>query len=129
MPAPPANPVTAAHADAFRLYVEHWRHTLGLEDWRIAVPLKRTRRRLVQAECSTLDLEQRLAVIQLGVHFWGTPVTEQSLYELAFHEVTHVWLHELTQVAKAGDADAIHSQQHRLINVLERLLAADVTHG
>jgi hypothetical protein len=123
MAKPPANPVSQEAADKFAAYVSNWREVLSMGDWRIAVSEKRATRK-VMAEVVKFDLEQRSATIRLGKDFSNTPVTDHNLNETALHEVLHIFLHELITVAQADgvEADTLSSAEHRVINVLEKLL-------
>jgi hypothetical protein len=123
MAKPPANPVSQEAADKFAAYVSNWREVLSMGDWRIAVSEKRATRK-VMAEVVKFDLEQRSATIRLGKDFSNTPVTDHNLNETALHEVLHIFLHELITVAQADgvDPDTLSSAEHRVINVLEKLL-------
>lgn len=119
----PSNPVSDEDAAKFTAYVATWREILSLGDWRVGVSEKRSPRR-VMAEVTRIDLEQRLATIKLGRDFHGTKVTDASLKETALHEILHVFLGELILTAiEQGEANAqVGSAEHRVINVLERLL-------
>lgn len=119
---PTKNVVTKQHADQFAAAVAFWADVLGLSDWRIVVSEQRSRRK-VMAEVIG-DFEQRSATIRLGKDFHYTPVTERTLSETALHECLHVFLHELIAFAQADSAqEDIDSAEHRVINVLERLLS------
>lgn len=119
----PPNPVSKEAADKFSAYVSNWREVLSLGDWRIAVSEKRATRK-VMAEVFKFDLEQRSATIRLGKDFHLTPVTDHNLNETALHEVLHIFLHELITVAQTEgvDPDTLSSAEHRVVNVLEKLL-------
>jgi hypothetical protein len=121
---PPANPVSAEAAAKFADYVATWREVLSLGDWRIGVHAKPSSRK-VMAEVVKFDLEQRMATIKLGKDFGGTQVNDHTLKETALHEVLHVFLYELVKVAmdEGEPNDKVGSAEHRVINVLERLLA------
>jgi hypothetical protein len=118
------NPVNDEAAAKFAAYVTTWQDILSLGDWRIAVSEKRAARK-VMAEVYKYDLEQRSATIRLGRDFGGTQVTDASLKETALHEVLHVFLLELvmTSIEEGEPTDRVGSAEHRVINVLERLLA------
>jgi hypothetical protein len=120
---PPAKcVVTEQHAEEFRACVVFWADVLGLGDWRIAVSDQRSRRK-VMAEV-VCDLEQRSATMRLGNDFGRTPVTERSLSDTALHECLHILLHELIQFARDDDKqEDIDSAEHRVINILERVLS------
>jgi hypothetical protein len=123
MAKPPANPVSEEAAGKFAAYVSTWREVLSLGDWRIAVSEKRSSRK-VMAEVVKFDLEQRSATIRLGKDFGAVPVTDENLKETALHEVLHVFLYELvmTAIEEGEDTNKVGSAEHRVINVLERLL-------
>jgi hypothetical protein len=120
----PTNPVSEEAAAKFTAYVATWREILSLGDWRVGVSERRSSKR-VMAEVSRFDLEQRLATIKLGKDFGGTKVTDDTLKETALHEMLHVFLFELvmTAIEEGEPNDKVGSAEHRVINVLERLLA------
>lgn len=117
------HPVTPEDAGKFAAYVATWKEVLSLGDWRIAVSEKRSPRK-VMAEVFKFDLEQRSATIRLGKDFGATQVNEETLKETALHEVLHIFLYELvaTAMEEGEDSDKVGSAEHRVINVLERLL-------
>jgi hypothetical protein len=117
------NPVPPEAAEEFAGHVENWREALCLMDWRVNVSPVRAGK--VMAQVHKADLEQRMATIRLGKDFGTTPVNEKSLNETALHEMLHVFLHELIETARVPeqDLDVIRSAEHRVINVLERLLS------
>jgi ABC-type uncharacterized transport system involved in gliding motility auxiliary subunit len=119
------NPVTPEDAALFSERIRHWQHVLGLHDWRIVVADKRSTRRRVMAEVFKIDLEQRTANIKLGSDWGAEAVTPQSIDELALHEVLHVFLHEfkVTCQVPEQDEDTLLSAEHRVVNILEQLLA------
>lgn len=122
-PKPPKCIVTHLHHQQFDACVVYWADVLGLSDWRITVSEIRSTR-AVMAEVYKIDLEQRSATIRIGEHFAHNPVTERALSELALHEVLHIFLHETIQFAQSGGLQAdIDSAEHRIINVLERVLS------
>jgi hypothetical protein len=119
----PENPVTTEHAQKFAAAVVFWADVLGLGDWRITVSEKRSPRK-VMAEVFKFDLEQRSASIRLGKDFGPQSVTERSLSDTALHECLHIFLHELITFAQAdGAPEDIDSAEHRVVNVLERVLS------
>jgi hypothetical protein len=101
-----------------------WQAELNLADWRI-VP-RRGRAKGVMADV-TRELEHRLAGYRLGDTFGNVPVTAHALESTALHEVLHVLLHELVELAKdpVTSEAALMSAEHRVINVLERKLLPD----
>lgn len=122
-PALPKCVVTEEHARQFASCVIFWADVLGLTDWRIAVSEIRANRR-VMAEIYKFDLEQRSATIRLGRDFHYTPVNERSLSDTALHECLHIFLYELLQFARENNVEEdIASAEHRVINVLERVLS------
>lgn len=115
--------VTPEHVRKFAHYVAAWCEMLSLGDWRIQVSEKVAQRK-VMAEVFKTDLEQRLAAIRLCKDWGESGPTDKALNETALHEVLHVFLHELIETAKRNpDVDTLRSVEHRVINVLERLLS------
>lgn len=117
------NPVSAEHAQKFAGYVQNWCEALSLGDWRVVVNEKRANRK-VMAEVFKFDLEQRSASVRLGKDWGAQEVSDHELNKTALHEVLHVFLYELIETAKLDpEPDTLSSIEHRVINVLERMLA------
>lgn len=116
------NPVTPEDGDKFTAYMLKWQRLLNLDDWRIVRSAQAAKGSM--AEVTKRNLGQRLAVYKLGVDFGATPVTERSLEETAVHELLHVFFFEMLEFAKdpTTTAETLEGLEHRLINVLERLL-------
>lgn len=123
------NEVTPADADQFEAYVQKWQRLLNLDDWRISRSLKRPKG--VMAQVSKMNLEQRLAVYQIGLNFGAEPVTPHALESTAVHELLHIMLCELIETSKTADPqhDTLRSVEHRIINTLERLLVPENKNG
>jgi hypothetical protein len=113
------NPVGDAHLAAFRRYIIIWQAKLNLQDWRIIESKARSKS---MAEV-TRELAPRLARWKLGTHFGQEPVTSYTLEATALHELLHILLKELIEVARSDHcAEDIESAEHRVINTLEKLL-------
>lgn len=114
------NPPSAEQALMFDGYVKKWQEKLSLCDWRIergTLPCKKA--------MATIEFNDpaRLAVYRLG-DFGAETINEESLERTALHELLHVVLHDL--LAAAADSrssnEQIEAAEHRVINLLERLL-------
>lgn len=116
---PPRAPVSADDRETFRLYLMQWQERLGLTDWRFN--LQTTPAPKGTMANVTNHYRARLANIQLGTDFGGTPVSPESLESTALHEALHTFLHEITH-AGIEDAETLDSAEHRVIHVLESLL-------
>lgn len=117
---PHQNPVTEADADKFQAYMEFWQDKLGMMDWRI---IRSTKRSTNMAEVHKRDVEARLACYRIGAHFGTDPVNDYTLESTAVHEMLHIFLTELIELAKSGvDAKQLMSAEHRVVHTLERLL-------
>ncbi len=118
----PPNPVTPQGRDAFALYVRKWGDALNLNDWRIELSPKPANRANM-AEVSSMDLRARLATYRVGSDFGSTPVTDQSIEEIACHEMWHVRLHELMEICRnpAATDDQISSAEHSVIHAAVRI--------
>ena len=116
------NTVTPADADAFEQYVLKWQARLNLNDWRIVRSPQRAKGAM--AEVHKRQLADRLACYRIGVDWKSTEVNATTLEQTAVHELLHVFFFELIELAKdpATHPDTLTSAEHRVINVLERLL-------
>lgn len=121
-----SNIPTPEDARFFALCVKKWQEILNLNDWRIEKGLKPAKQAMASVE---FNEAARLATYRLG-DFGAEKIDQQSLDSTALHEVLHVFLHDLMTVAqdpKSSDEE-IEKQEHRVINLLERLLSKD-SHG
>lgn len=109
----------------FERYIRAWQVRLGLQDWRIVMSPKPARGSM--AEMDKWDWAQRQVSCRFGNNWKATPVTPHSLEQTAVHELLHVLLYELIEVAKntSGSPDDLMAAQHRVINVLEGLLVPE----
>jgi hypothetical protein len=119
--------VTPADAIRFDGHIKAWQVKLGLQGWRIVLSPRPTKTSM--AEVAKFDLPQLQAVIRLGSNWKSQPVTDNLLEQTAVHELLHVLLHELVEIAqgKAVTHDDLMTAQHRIINVLEPLLVPEPT--
>jgi hypothetical protein len=69
------------------------------------------------------DSQARLGSYQLG-DFGSTTVNSESLSMTALHECLHVFLFDLISTAqdRAATPEQLDAAEHRVINVLERVL-------
>lgn len=114
------NKPTAEEAQLFDSYMQHWQDVLNLRDWRIERGIRPERHAMASVQC---DAGARLAVYRLG-HFGATKITPESLSTTALHECLHVFLFDLVATAQDRSAtpEQLEAVEHRVINVLERLL-------
>ena len=103
----------------FDAYVRKWQDVLSLKDWRV----ERSNRAAPKGAmaCVEFDDEARLVTYRLG-DFGNAPITSKVLEETAIHELLHVRFKDLIAAASSRDDDMLESQEHRVINVFERLL-------
>lgn len=105
----------------FDKYVAFWQGVLNLKDWRLERGKKPAQAgAMAEVEC---NLNARLAVYRLG-DWEGEEITAASLSRTALHEVLHVFLFDLIDAARdpRSSDDQLAACEHRLINVLERVL-------
>jgi hypothetical protein len=107
-------------AKQFDEFVRHWQQLLNLQDWRIEKGIKPARGAMASVEC---DSPARLAIYRLG-DFGAEAITPSSLSHTALHEVLHIFLYELIAAAQDQKTtpEQLESAEHRVINVLERVL-------
>ena len=114
---------TPEHAELFAQSVRKWQQVLSLGDWRIEKGMKPAKAAMASVE---FNQTARLATYRLG-DFGAEKITPDSLDKTALHELLHVFLYDLMCVAtdpKSSDED-IEMQEHRVINLLEKLLSKD----
>lgn len=106
----------------FDRYVNKWQSFLSLGDWRVERGVKPAKNAMASVE---FDLPARLATYRIG-DFGAEAITPESLSKTALHEVLHIFLHDLIAVASDNRAtdEQLESAEHRVINVLERVLYA-----
>jgi len=114
---------TPEDAKLFAQSVRKWQQILSLGDWRIEKGSKPAKAAMASVEFNT---SARLATYRLG-DFGSEKITPESLDQTALHELLHVFLHDLMTVAQDAKSsqDEIEMQEHRVINLLEKLLSKD----
>ena len=107
----------------FAQSVKKWQQVLSLGDWRIEKGMKPAKAAMASVEFNDIA---RLATYRLG-DFGAEKITPDSLDKTALHELLHVFLHDLITVAQdpKSSQDEIEMQEHRVINLLEKLLSKD----
>lgn len=119
-----ANPVSPDDAKVFDAFVLKWQGRLNLTDWRIERGRKPAKGAMASVE---FDPPARLATYKLG-DFGAEQINAQSLEKTAVHELLHVFLHDLIATAqdRGASPEALEGAEHRVINVLEKLLTEDL---
>ena len=114
---------TTEDAKLFAQSVKKWQQVLSLGDWRIEKGTKPAKSAMASVEFNTAA---RLATYRLG-DFGAEKITPDSLDQTALHELLHVFLHDLMTVAQdpKSSQDEVEMQEHRVINLLEKLLSKD----
>lgn len=118
-----SNIPTPEDAQIFAQSVKKWQQVLSLGDWRIEKGIKPAKAAMASVEFTPAA---RLAVYRLG-DFGAEKITPESIDQTALHELLHVFLHDLMTVAQdpKSSQDEIEMQEHRVINLLEKLLSKD----
>ena len=118
-----SNIPTPEHAELFAQSVKKSQQVLSLGDWRIEKAIKPAKAAMASVEFTPAA---RLAVYRLG-DFGAEKITPDSLDRTALHELLHVFLHDLMTVAQdpKSSQDEVEMQEHRVINLLEKLLSKD----
>lgn len=115
MTAPKQNELTPEDCEAFDGFVAKWQKILNLSDWRIERSGKRAAKNMAEV---TFDNGARMATYRVGLSFGAAEVTPASLEATALHELLHILLHDMLEAEPA----ALEGAEHRVINVLEKLL-------
>lgn len=115
------NTPSADQALFFDQAVARWQQLLHLGDWRIERGQRPAKNAMASVE---FNEGARLATYRLG-DWGGEQITEASLDATALHECLHILLHDLIAVAqdKSAEPEALEAAEHRVINVLERVLS------
>lgn len=123
----PANRPNAEQSKLFDEYVAKWQAILSLGDWRI----ERVKNRTARGSMAMVEFDngQHLASYKLG-DFGSEEITPESLEKTAIHELLHIFLHDLIHTAQNRDTteEQLEVAEHRVINVLEKLLAEYACH-
>lgn len=121
------NKPTDQEASLFDEYMQHWQDVLNLRDWRIERGQKPEKEAMASIAC---DAAARLAVYRIG-HFGATKITPESLSLTALHECLHVFLFDLIATAqdRSASPEQLEMVEHRVINVLERVLGGNHGHA
>lgn len=101
----------------------HWQEELSLGDWRIERGSKPAKGAMASVE---FNQPARLATYRIG-DFGAEKITPQTLKKTALHECLHVLMHDLIETAtdRGSSAEQIEAAEHRVINVLERILTRE----
>lgn len=100
-----------------------WQQLLHLGDWRIERGHKPAKDAMASVEFND---PARLAVYRLG-DWKGEAITDDTLNATALHETLHILLHDLVTLAQdpRTTPDQVEAAEHRVINVLERVLTRE----
>lgn len=113
------NTPTKADAAMYAASILRWQNKLGLIDWRVEPGERAAKGAMATVE---FNPAARLAIWRLG-DFGAEVITPESLSLVALHECLHILLFDLVNVASARSTDEeLESSEHRVINVLEKLL-------
>jgi len=114
---------SAEQALLFDQCIIHWQEELSLGDWRIERGSKPAKGAMASVE---FNQPARLATYRIG-DFGAEKITPQTLKKTALHECLHVLMHDLIETAtdRGSSAEQIEAAEHRVINVLERILTKE----
>jgi len=117
------NMPSAEQALLFDQCMWHWQEELSLGDWRIERGSKPAKGAMASVE---FNQPARLATYRIG-DFGAEKITPQTLKKTALHECLHVLMHDLIETAtdRGSSAEQIEAAEHRIINVLERILTKE----
>lgn len=116
------NAPTPEQCELFRLCVAEYANLLNLRDWRIEVGSKPAQKGAM-ADVQ-ISMEDRMAIVSLGSDWGPKPITNEAIRETAVHEVLHIFMRPLMEACASRDASQVDTQEHSVIVILEKLLAA-----
>jgi hypothetical protein len=101
----------------------HWQEELSLGDWRIERGSRPAKGAMASVE---FNQPARLATYRIG-DFGAEKITPETLKKTALHECLHVLMHDLIETAtdRGSSEEQIEAAEHRVINVLERILTKE----
>lgn len=113
---------TAKHFEAFKVACEHYRQKLGLTDWEFCYRHSDEHGRVLAAVHR--DNEAKIATLVLSTDWDETRITPAGLREAARHEVLHVLLAELEDLAmsRINPRERWVAAEHAVIHRIERFL-------
>jgi hypothetical protein len=116
------NKPSADQAQEFNRWMRYWQVELNLQDWRIEAGKKpASKGAMADVNC---DPAARLAIYRLGD--WGSDeINTETLRATALHECLHIFLFDVITTAqdRASTSEQMEVAEHRVINVLERVLS------
>lgn len=112
MKKPPMHPITPEQVAEFERLIPVWQERLGLHSWRIAKGRKRPAANLAEVEFFPDD---RLARIHVGRDWGSSPGSPQELETVVIHELLHILLYDLANMAEEADEDKVHGVEHAVI--------------
>jgi hypothetical protein len=120
---PVKNIPSAEQVLLFDQHMAQWQEELSLGDWRIERGSKPAKGAMASVE---FNQPARLATYRIG-DFGAEKITPQTLKKTALHECLHVLMHDLIETAtdRGSSAEQIEAAEHRVINVLERILTKE----
>ena len=122
-------PYTDEHIAKIEAYLEKWKTIFNLSDWRNSV--RRGKGSKVMAEVGCIDYSSRTFRFVLGKDA-GETVTDHLLEQLVVHELLHIMFHDVKALVLANENifdEHVQSAEHRIVNVLERLLVPEAKIG
>lgn len=98
--------------------LDYWQKALGLSDWHIYVEHSKSKD-MANVYYNTYS---RKATVVLGLDWKEMKVTQSELDRSALHEMTHLLLADLCDLADKYTREAIEEKEHIIINRLYKLL-------
>lgn len=112
--------MTPEQLDKLKAYVRKWRDTIGLQGWEIHVAQGDMEEEELTAE-TVYSRTKRIAL--LTVNKTVDDFTDNNLEQIAFHEVWHMKISRLREMASAMFSDnRVDSAEHALIRTLENIM-------
>jgi len=115
----PEFPITPEEVVEFERLIKVWQKRLHLDGWRIHKGRRRPVSSLAEVEFSPADKQ---AKIHIGRDWGAGPPDPDELEETVVHELLHVLLHDLANLAEEADEDKVHEYEHAVIVPLAKTL-------
>jgi hypothetical protein len=103
----------------FKELVPYWQKKLHLMNWRIVIGRRRPSASLAEVEVFT---DHMIARIHIGRDWGNNPPKEGDLEKVVIHELLHVLLWHLAELAEKTDSEKVAGVEHAIIIPLAETL-------
>jgi len=111
----PEHPITDEEVAEFKRLVDVWVKRLHITGWRVRMGRRRPTASLAEVE---MFEEDRMARIHVGRDWGSNAPKEGELEKVVIHELLHIMLYDLADLAEQHDEERVKGVEHALIHAL-----------